>query len=160
MPAFEIRPALPHEASFLTMLALRSKAYWGYSAEFMAACREELTYSAADFQHIDFFVADRAGALLGFYALARHSPTQVELEALFVEPDHIGQGIGRALIEHAKTTAGAKGAKTMIIQGDPHAKRFYLAAGGELTGETESGSIPGRYLPTFSIRLAAKNSGQ
>lgn len=156
MATLAIRQAEPAEALAISSLALRSKAYWGYSEEFMAACREELTYSAADFRHIDFFVAERAGILLGFYALKRLSTSEVELEALFVEPAYIGQGIGRALIEHAKATAGDKGAETMIIQGDPHAKRFYLAAGGELTGETESGSIPGRYLPTFAIRLAAK----
>jgi len=30
----------------LSNLAFRSKAHWGYSDEFMAACRDELTYSS------------------------------------------------------------------------------------------------------------------
>lgn len=45
------------------------------------------------------------------------------------------------------------GATKLIIQGDPNAERFYLAAGAVLTGTRESGSIPGRYLPTFAINL-------
>ena len=38
-----IRSARPEEAETLSALALRSKAYWGYPADFMEACREELT---------------------------------------------------------------------------------------------------------------------
>jgi GNAT superfamily N-acetyltransferase len=153
MTALTIRRAEPHEASTLSLLALRSKAYWGYSAEFMAACREELTYTPADFDRLTFFVAEQTGSLFGFYALARHSAATVELEALFVEPTYIGQGYGRILIEHAKATAKTWQAEVMIVQGDPHATQFYQAAGGILTGEQESGSVPGRYLPTFSIAL-------
>ena len=42
-----IRLARLDEAEQLTQLALRSKASWGYSEEFMAACRDELTLTAA-----------------------------------------------------------------------------------------------------------------
>ena len=37
-----IRRAENIECDHLTDLAFRSKAYWGYSSEFMQACREEL----------------------------------------------------------------------------------------------------------------------
>ena len=78
----------------------------------------------------------------------------MELEALFVEPRCIGQGFGRLLVEHAKSVALDMGASQLIIQGDPNAEGFYLAAGGVLTGTMESGSIPGRLLPTFVINLS------
>lgn len=39
----------------------------------------------------------------------------------------------------------------MIIQDDPNAEAFYLAAGGVRTGDRESDSIPGRFLPLFVI---------
>jgi GNAT superfamily N-acetyltransferase len=83
----------------------------------------------------------------------RLSASELELEALFVEPGRIGQGIGRALIEHAKFTAAQVGASSLLIQGDPHAERFYRAAGGRLVGRRESASIPGRFLPVFVIPL-------
>jgi GNAT superfamily N-acetyltransferase len=77
----------------------------------------------------------------------------MQLEALFVDSHCIGRGYGRILIEHAKREAASLGAQRMLLQGDPHAERFYVAAGGVRTGGSESGSIPGRFLPTFAIDL-------
>ncbi len=148
----KLREAKINEGPLLSDLAFRSKAYWGYSAEFMEACREELTYTDIDIENWSVIVVENQ-RVEGFYALVPLSDTEVELEALFVEPDAIGQGYGRALISHAKTTAKAMGAKTMIIQGDPNATPFYQAIGGKLTGERESASIPGRFLPTFELDL-------
>ncbi len=150
-----IRAARPEDAPVLSALAMRSKAYWEYSEAFMAACRDELTYSPQKLtdDRFMFFVAESGQSIVGFHALEKLSPTRFELEALFVEPSHIGKGVGRALIEHAKTTARRSGATELVIQGDPHAERFYRAAGGTITGKRESGSIPGRYLPTFRIDL-------
>ena len=156
MNRLTIRHANPEEAETLSALALRSKAYWGYSAEFIAACRAELTYSTDQILRDDlhFFTAEHDGSLIGFYALHQLSTDEVELEALFVDPPYIGKGFGRALIDHAKHKATELVAVTLIIQGDPNAERFYRAAGGKLTGRRESASIPGRYLPTFAIALA------
>lgn len=153
-PIATIRKARESEAERLSALAFRSKAHWDYSQEFMDACREELTYRAADLRHNEFFVAEAEGEIVGFYGLVRLSPDEMELEALFVEPTHIGRGFGRALIEHAKTTAVERGASKLVIQGDPNAAKFYRSTGGELTGERESVSIPGRFLPEFIIRLS------
>jgi GNAT superfamily N-acetyltransferase len=147
-----LRTASPDEAALLSDLALRSKAYWGYTRAFMDACRDELTWTASDVERLCFVVAED-DSVAGFYALERLSESEVELEALFVEPARIGQGFGRILIEDAKRRAAAMGAQRMIIQGDPHAERFYRAAGGELTGTRVSASIPGRMLPTFRIEL-------
>jgi GNAT superfamily N-acetyltransferase len=151
-----IRPARPDEAALLSDLALRSKAHWGYSKEFMDACRAELTYTAAAFTAADlrFFVAERDRGIVGFYTLRRHSAVEIELDALFVEPAQIGTGCGRTLMDHAKRTALQLGARRMHIQSDPNAERFYLAAGGVRTGASESASVPGRMLPMFEIDLA------
>lgn len=154
-----IRPARSEESQLLSELAFRSKAYWGYSPEFMAACRAELSVSEADIAspRRHYVLAESDGNILGYYALERLSAIEYELEALFVEPQHIGQGIGRQLIEHAKSYARGIGARSLLIQGDPNAERFYIAAGGCRIGERESGSIPGRCLPEFRIVLEAGN---
>ncbi|VEP12806.1 conserved hypothetical protein [Hyella patelloides LEGE 07179] len=178
----KIRKAQPSESEILSSLALCSKAYWGYSSKFIDACREELTYSQEDIQNNYFFVAEIDGRkcqrsisrfhlsllsrpdgtngdshidslLIGFYALEVLSSTEIQLEALFIQPSYINQGYGRKLLEHAKVTASNLGSKVIKIQGDPNAKNFYLKVGGNLTGEIESTSIPGRYLPTFVIYL-------
>lgn len=152
-PVFMTRQALPSEASALTALARRSKAHWGYSEEFMRACEEELTYSPQEFESEDltFVVGEADGVVGGFYALRRFSSFEYELEALFVEPRLIGQGLGRTLVEHGKRTVGSLGGVVLIIQGDPHAEDFYRAAGGQRIGTRKSGSIPDRDLPLFRI---------
>lgn len=151
-----IRPARDGEARLLSELALRSKGHWGYSPEFLEACREELSYSEEQLlsERMRCFVLERAQRVIGFYALLRQAGTEIELEALFVDPEFIGQGLGRLLIEHAKSSAAAMGGTKLTIQGDPNAERFYVAMGGVLTGRRESDSIPGRFLPTFSVVLA------
>lgn len=151
-----IRKAKPQEAKSLSELAMRSKAYWGYSGEFMEACRDELTVTSESIESNDLYyvVAEREAKLLGYYAVSKCNETECELEALFVEPVDIGTGVGKALMDHAKRTAVTLGGKVLIVQGDPNAEKFYRAAGGKLIGARESCSIPGRNLPLFEIELS------
>ncbi|MEM7359924.1 MAG: GNAT family N-acetyltransferase [Pseudomonadota bacterium] len=139
----------------LTKLALDSKAVWGYSPEFMAACRAELTVDETKLSdtRFQYWVSEDKQEILGFYALEKQSDTTFELEALFVTPGSIGKGVGRALLEHAKAQAASEGATTLTIQGDPNAEKFYRAAGAQRVGELESASIPGRFLPLFELRI-------
>ena len=155
-----IRPARVDEARLLSELALRSKAHWGYSPGFLEACRAELSYGEEQLlsEQMRFFVLESARRIVGFYALVRRSGIEFELDALFVEPAFIGKGFGRLLIEHAKSVALTMGGTKLIIQGDPNAERFYVAIGGVLTGSKESGSIPGRLLPTFSVDLTGNHA--
>jgi predicted N-acetyltransferase YhbS len=150
-----IRRATPAEADLLSALAQRSKAHWGYSAEFMEACRPELRYEAPRIAANPVFVAETVAGVAGFYSIQPLSPSTVELDGLFVEPASIGKGLGRRLVEHARQTAVAAGATIMIIQGDPNAAPFYLAMGATPAGQCESQSIPGRLLPMFQIDLAS-----
>ena len=148
-----IRPARPAEADYLSELALRSKAHWGYDPDFLEACRKELSVNTQYIGKHPVYVIEGKAEPVGFYSLEHIGETEVELGLLFVEPGCIGSGLGRQLIEHAKKKAADSGYATMLIQGDPNAARFYLAAGGEPAGTSESGSIPGRMLPLFRIIL-------
>ena len=150
-----LRSAVAAEADQLTSLAMRSKAYWGYTAEFMDSCREELIVTdqkilAADF---DFHVICVDGHLAGYYALEIQPAGNFELEALFVEPKYIGRGLGRRLLEHAVDNATCRGGESLVIQGDPNASDFYAAVGAKQIGNRESESIPGRMLPLYQLRL-------
>lgn len=153
----EIRAAQPEEAGALSELALRSKAHWGYSEEFMTACRNELTYTPEQVAAGGFHVLEDGGEVRGFYALTKISPTALELEAMFVEPDCIGRGYGRALMEHALEQAShTEHIERLVIQSDPNAAQFYERAGARKIGERASGSIEGRLLPLYDIELAAQ----
>ncbi len=153
-----IRSAEPHETKLLSELAFASKAYWGYDAEFMRRCVAELTVTRKQIESDAHavFVCEHENEVRGFYALAFLHDGGVELDALFVAPAYIGQGYGRRLLEHAATTARDGGALMMTIQGDPNADAFYRAMGAQPTGTRASASIPGRFLPLYSLPLAAE----
>ena len=156
-----LREAEKKEANELTGIAMRSKAYWGYSEEFMTACKQELRGNGNMICNKNslYVIAEDNGVIAGFYALGNVSSANIDLDLLFVEPEYIGSGIGRTLIENAKQRAIRFGGRTLHIQGDPNAASFYyLAMGAELTGQRESASIPGRYLPVFSIKLIGKDT--
>ena len=150
-----IREARPDEAGALSELALRSKAHWGYSREFLDSCRSELSVDPDRIGSPDYqcFVAVDESVVLGFYIVTKASEDTYELEALFVEPHRIGTGVGRSLLQRAVRSLSRQGAARLVIQGDPHANEFYIAAGARKIGSKESGSIPGRYLPLFEIDI-------
>ncbi|NNE68411.1 MAG: GNAT family N-acetyltransferase [Pyrinomonadaceae bacterium] len=152
---YEVRKACPENASVLSAIAFESKAYWGYSEEFMEACRDEIEVTKEKMlqKRFQFVSMSIGGKIVGFYSLERISEEAVELEALFVAPGFIGKRIGRALFESAVETAVSGGFEEMLIVSDPNAAGFYKAAGCEQVGDEESESIPGRMLPLFRIGL-------
>ena len=152
----QIRAAEGGDAVALSVLAMRSKAHWGYDDEFMSQCRSELTWppEQIDAPQFDFQVCWLEKAPIAFYALERIDSKVTELEALFVEPQYIGKGIGRMMLQHAKARAASQGASRMVIQGDPNAASFYEKAGALLNGSRESSSIPGRQLPLYELNLS------
>jgi N-acetylglutamate synthase-like GNAT family acetyltransferase len=151
-----IRFAKPQEALLLSELALRSKGYWGYDANFLASCKEELSYDESQLSSpaYCFKVAEVHGyKIIGFFALNFLDTDYAELEALFIEPEVIGQGWGKHLLTAAIAVAKEHKAKCIALQADPFAEDFYLANGAVKVGETESQSISGRFLPLFEICL-------
>ncbi|MFG2965782.1 GNAT family N-acetyltransferase [Streptomyces sp. NPDC048288] len=143
-----IRSARSGEAGFLSELALRSKAHWGYDVEFLASCRAELTLTDAELGIRRTTVAERAGGIVGFTTL-EGDPPQGVLGMMFVDPRAIGRGIGRLLFTHAVETAQALGFTRFTIDADPNAEPFYEAMGGVPVGRVPSGSIPGRTLTRY-----------
>ncbi|MBK3640988.1 GNAT family N-acetyltransferase [Streptomyces sp. MBT33] len=143
-----IRPAREEEATLLSDLALRSKAHWGYDPEFLASCREELTLAGPELAARRTAVAERQGGIVGFTTFEGEPPQGV-LGMMFVDPDAIGQGIGRLLFTHVLETAQALGFTRFTIDADPNAEPFYEAMGGVPVGRVPSGSIPGRTLTQY-----------
>jgi N-acetylglutamate synthase-like GNAT family acetyltransferase len=155
-----IRRASLSEKGLLSDLAFRSKANWGYSSAFMAACRKELSVTQSMIRDERVHVCEADGKLAGFYSLEDLSDSDIELGHLFVDPDFMGIGVGLRLIEHACRTAVELGFDKLFIQGDPNAEGFYQRCGAVRTGERESASIPGRMLPLFEIQLEGKTQGE
>ena len=149
-----IRRAVPGECEALSDLALRSKAHWGYDANFLAACRAELTVEPADVQRLRVTVAEESGEIVGFYALGA-GPPEGELSFLFVEPARIGAGVGRTLWQDCLATAARIGLSRIRIESDPFAEGFYTGMGATRAGDVQSESIPHRRLPLLSFNMGA-----
>jgi len=121
----------------------------------MNSCRDELTYTANEIADgsVEFAVAEVNGKIAGFYSLMQLSPTEFDLEALFVAPGNIGMGYGGLLLNHALSAVQEKSGGQLQIQSDPNAEEFYAAAGARQLGVRESGSIPGRFLSLMVIDI-------
>lgn len=148
-----VRRARPDEAATLSALALRSKAYWGYEPNFLAACRPELTIRAETIEAGDVYLLEEGRRAVGFYSLARWK-ADIELSHFFVDPPYIGSGAGRALWEHAVERACALGFERLLIQSDPNAEGFYLRLGAHRIGDVPSSAREGRLLPLLLYSLA------
>jgi len=148
-----IRRARPEDAATLSALAFRSKAYWGYDAAFMEACRDDLTLDASDLAASVAYVVEERGLILGFYRLHGHDGDEVTLTDLFMAPEAIGHGHGRRLWLHAVRTATSLGFRAMMLQSEPHAEGFYRAMGAVRIGESPSTVFPDRVLPLMRVSL-------
>lgn len=153
VPALTIRDVVAADLPALAALALRSKAHWGYAPELLAAMRAELSWNADDLARMCFRIGESSAGPVGFSAAEPLGACRGELEALFVAPEQIGTGAGRALMEDAKLQARCLGCRLLVIQSDPHAEGFYLSAGARRVGERASESIPGRLLPVLELDL-------
>jgi len=148
-----LRPARPDEADLVSDLAVRSKGHWGYDARFLAVSRVQLAVLADDVVAHRVTVAEVDGVVVGFYAIEGKPPV-AELSRMFIEPGHIGGGIGRRLWEHAVATAAAAGITSFTIDSDPSAEGFYLAMGAIRSGSTPSAVVRGRVLPQLTFYVA------
>lgn len=118
----------------------------------MARCRDVLTVDEEYLRTNRVFVAEMGGALAGFGSLAPRGP-DLELDLLFVEPDRIGDGVGRALLDHALAAAASAGHRRLVVESDPNAEAFYLRCGGRRIGTVASTVEAGRELPLLEFRL-------
>lgn len=147
-----IRAARPGEAEALTALVIRSKAHWGYDEAFMAAAVPDLQFTENDIAESDVLVAERDGVLVGMVAV---DDREARLGWLFVHPDAIGSGVGRALLGAALAHARERGIDALELDSDPHAEPFYTAHGAERVGTAPVAST-GRVLPRLRIPTAGR----
>jgi len=139
----------PGDLAELSALCLRSKGHWGYDAAFLAACREDLRVTQRDldgYLGVTGPIGHRSGVVSVF--VEGHT---AYLDKLFVDPAHIGMGLGQALIHWALDTCKSAGASRVVIDSDPFAEAFYRRYGAVKIGETPSTVFPDRRLPLMQI---------
>ena len=147
-----IRRARASEAPELTELSLRSKALWGYDAAFLARCRIAMQVKEANVETQPHYVAEIDGRMAGFYGFEA-LPDGVGLDYMFVDPEFVGRGVGRALMDHAVALARDLGHASLTIVADPNAEGFYRRLGAQRVGSQASDVGPDRQLPVLRIAL-------
>ncbi|TCZ76618.1 GNAT family N-acetyltransferase [Paenibacillus albiflavus] len=148
-----IRKAVIQEADDLTQLAIRSKAYWGYSDEFIESCRAALTITPEFIAAAHVYVVEDEGKIQGFIALEQDGDSSI-LSDVFIDPSAVRLGYGRVLWQHIMGLAKELGIPKVIIHSDPHAEGFYLSMGAKRIGDVESTVTKGRFLPLMEIVLS------
>jgi GNAT superfamily N-acetyltransferase len=93
------------------------------------------------------YVAEAEGTVVGFATWAQACDA-VELEDLFVDPGWRRRGIATALVSRIAAVLRARGVRYLEVTANPHAQRFYSAAGFIDCGvaETDFGSAPRKRL--------------
>jgi predicted N-acetyltransferase YhbS len=154
-----VRRARRDDCPELTRIAHAAKAYWGYPAAWLQLWDAELTLTPAALQTDLVACATRETRIVGFYALSGRGARR-ELEHLWVDPPHIGTGVGTVLWRDALRRLQAAGVERVRIVSDPHAEEFYRRLGARRVGRVASRPA-GRTLQVYSVRVdaAAEKAG-
>ncbi|MFC0212987.1 GNAT family N-acetyltransferase [Paenibacillus chartarius] len=153
MMGANIRPAQTEEATILSDIAIRSKAYWGYDPEYMECAKKDLSISEENILDNWIFVIEAENTIRGFYELRENSKQEAELFWLFVDPTSIGAGYGKKLMKHAIQLAMNNNFIHIRIKSDPNAEGFYKGFGAIVVGESPSTVRPDMKLPVMSLRI-------
>jgi len=99
------------------------------------------------------YVAVAGEEIAGCCALVL-SGSLAELEHMWIKPEHMGNGVGRALFKQVVARAKSLDARAVELSADPNAEGFYRRMGATRIGEVRS-EIEGqpRVLPRMSVDL-------
>lgn len=106
------------------------------------------------------WVADEGGALRGFVSVGpSRDPdapaSEAEVYAIYLAPEAMGRGVGRALFEHARTLARERGYGSLtlwVLDANARARRFYERAGLGDDGGRKVDTLQGAELPHVRYR--------
>jgi ribosomal protein S18 acetylase RimI-like enzyme len=130
------------------------------SAEDNAArLREDIARGRGSVENI---VAEGNGAVVGWACTGPCRDEDAgsgdgELYALYVLPEHLSTGVGRALLEEAVAQAASRGwprLRLWVLKDNVRARRFYEIAGFEPDGGEESFEVGGVRVPEVRYALS------
>ncbi|WP_432092845.1 N-acetyltransferase family protein [Streptomyces sp. bgisy100] len=110
-------------------------------------------------------VAERGGEVIGWACTgpcrdADAGPGDGELYALYVLPEHLSTGTGRALLAASLAHAADRGFTALrlwVLEGNARARRFYEIAGFAPDGGRDPNTVDG--APAPEVRYALRLSG-
>jgi GNAT superfamily N-acetyltransferase len=146
-PVLRIRTAKESEAPALEALQRRSSDVWEAYREQLAANPDaiELPQNFVKKGWVRIAV-DGEDRPLGFSVVIPRNGSIHELDGLFVEPDQMSAGVGRALVEDAAARAKDQGCDALEVTAGP-AQGFYERVGFDLIGVAQT-----RFGPAVRMR--------
>ena len=125
--------AKPDDAAALSEIAFAAKRYWGYPDRWMESWRDALTVRPEFIASHETCAAILDGRTVGFCALGRKDD-RLELVHMWVLPDAMGRGVGRALFLYSLERTRELGFRELEIESDPNAEGFYQHMGARRVG--------------------------
>lgn len=149
----QIRRATPDEAATLTEIAYAAKRHWGYPENWIEHWKDDLTITPEFISKHEVYVAVAEAEIVGCCAIVLDD-SLAELEHMWIKPEHIGTGVGRALFLHVTGRATVLGLPALEISSDPNAEGFYQRMGAKRIGDVRS-EVEGkpRVLPRMTVDL-------
>src|SRR5205807_7732333 len=132
-----IRRATPNEAATLTAIAHAAKRYWGYPEEWIEHWKVDLTITPDFIADNEVFVAIMGDGIAGCCALVVND-SLAEIEHMWIKPEHIGAGVGRALFDQVRDRANELHLSALELSADPNAEGFYERMGAARVGEVRA----------------------
>jgi putative acetyltransferase len=151
-----IRPASADDALEMARIqsaSLERNAATEYTDEQLEHLAPEPSANAipdAEFEADDrhAVVAERNGGIVGWGSV--HLEPAV-VAATFVDPDHAGSGIGRAIVERLEDAARDAGLETLTTYASLNAVGFYEALGFEARRRTDASGPEAPALPAVEM---------
>jgi GNAT superfamily N-acetyltransferase len=145
--AFQIRDAVPGDMGALRDVFRRSSLSNHGDRANLLAHPDALQLSGLAVSEGRMRTAVADGGIVGF-ATWLSAGDALELEDLFVDPEWMGQGAGRALVQDLAAIARQRGVRRIEVTANPHALAFYQKAGFVAGREVETrfGPAPRMHL--------------
>src|SRR5713101_3196400 len=115
----QMRRATPGEAAALTEIAHAAKRHWGYPENWIEHWKDDLTITPAFITINEMYVAVASEEIAGCCALVM-GDSLAELEHMWIRPEHMGNGVGRALFQQIVERATTLNAKVVELSADPN----------------------------------------
>ena len=163
MEGFNIKRAVVEDADRLTELSFASKRYWRYPEHYFRVWKSELTITDRYIQENRVYTLSNGTTVVGYYGLVElKEHLEVVgitlwpgywLDHMFVDPAHIGKGIGRMLFDHLVGFCTKEKIEAVHLLADPYAMEFYEKMGCTFVENVES-TIQGRSVALMVNHLA------
>ncbi len=148
----KIQRAKKEDHSILSEITYLGKSYWGYEKEQLEKWKDDLTITTDYIKNNETYKLIIENKIIGYYSILKTSKDEIKLDNIFILPEYIGKGYGKVLMIDCINKVRKLSVKTIVLDSEPNAEKFYTKLGFEVCGQLKS-SIKNRYLPKMKFNL-------